>query len=54
VCCVCWRDGKSGHIKVSILFNSEVYMKSCANAGLFRKRFAREDWVWETNLHKAG
>ena len=49
-----WRDGKSEHIEVSIVFDSEIYTKICANAGLFRKRFAREDWVWETNLHKAG
>ena len=32
-----WRDGKSEDIKVSIVINSEVYLKSGADAGLFRK-----------------
>jgi hypothetical protein len=40
VSCVRWRDGKSEHIKVSIVIESEVYMKSGARAGLFRERFA--------------
>lgn len=34
-----WRDGKSEDIKVSIVINSEVYLKSGANAGLFRRAF---------------